>query len=338
MMMSFREDLLKEMDYLADHVHNAITISTTAKHATDYLLLPRRYALNTAISNFLINDSELLKDMLNYFDGKIDTIFIDVEQKQEINLFKIAKDRVKQSQLIAVKPNDTSLESCDLLIRNQFNDDLIDKNVLVIGTGNLASKIAIRLAERQANVYLKGRTKQKEHTVVHGINAFLPKFAPSIKTFDYVETVKKTDVIVSFLSGHFEEEDLLYKYIGVNTFIVDGGINNFSREFVMRVLDQHTTMIRLDARIALPYQFSSIFDYTTSFFDDVYGKSEMHHTPIVSGGFIGSEGMVIVDNINQPNQIIGVADGSGGVKKDEQLNKSDRKSIREIQQAIAANH
>lgn len=337
-MMSFRENLLKEMDYLADYKNKAITISTTAKHATDYLLLPRRYALNTAISNFLISDSEFLKDTLRFFDGKVDTIFIDIEQKQEINLFKIAKDIVNQSQLIAVKPNDTSLESCDLLIRDKFHDDLIDKNALIIGTGNLASKIALRLAERQANVYLKGRTKQKENTVVDGLNSFLPKFSTSIKTFDHIKEINKVDVIVSFLSGQFEEEKIVCNYIDKNTFVVDGGISNFSRDFVTKMLNQHTTITRLDARIALPYQFLSTFDYTTSFFDDVYGKSEIYNIPIVSGGFIGSEGMVIVDNINQPNQIIGIADGSGGVKKNEQLNKSDSKSIQKIEQAISTSN
>lgn len=45
--------------------------------------------------------------------------------------------------------------------------------------------------------------------------------------------------------------------------------------------------------------------------------------------------MVIVDNIKQPNQVIGIADGSGGVKSNEQLCGSDRKSIQGIQEAIS---
>src|SRR5699024_735841 len=130
----------------------------------------------TAVACFLINDSRCLEETLVFFDGKVDTIYIDVEQKQEIDLFHEAKQIVEKSKLTAIKPNDIAIESCDLLLRKIYKDDLFSKNILVIGTGNLASKIALRLAERQAYVYMEGRSRTKEETIVNGINSFLPAY------------------------------------------------------------------------------------------------------------------------------------------------------------------
>src|SRR5690625_760005 len=199
-------------------------ISTTSKHALKYRILPRRVIFDNALSCFMINDTGILREILTYFDGKVNSIYVDVEQKQDINLFKIARDLVKNSQLIAVKPNDTTLESCDLLIRHQLNDDLYNKNVIVVGTGNLASKIAVRLAERQANVFIKGRTTSKEKSLVNGLNLFLPKNTPHINSLKEKSLSMKADVIISFISGQLSDETTLYPYINDKTLIIDGGI------------------------------------------------------------------------------------------------------------------
>src|SRR5699024_451629 len=153
------------------------------------------------------NDEKLLKKTLSFFDGEVDCIYIDIEQKQELNLFQIARSIVKESDLVTVKPNDNTLESCDMLIRSHLNDDLFDKDIAVIGTGNLASKIATRLTERQANVYIMGRTNEKERTASQALNLFLPKYTSRIKPFEEIHSKKKVDVIVSFLSGQMSKED-----------------------------------------------------------------------------------------------------------------------------------
>jgi len=57
---------------------------------------------------------------------------------------------------------------------------------------------------------------------------------------------------------------------------------------------------------------------------------------IVAGGYIGKEGNIIVDQIHEPSQIIGIADGMGGVKDKDQLTDDDQEAMRMIQDAIKA--
>ena len=53
---------------------------------------------------------------------------------------------------------------------------------------------------------------------------------------------------------------------------------------------------------------------------------------IVSGGFIGKKGDVVVDNYLKPTQILGIADGSGKFEK--KISKRLRKKIQEIQNSF----
>lgn len=324
----------EEFNFLNDYESNSISISTTSKEATLFNVLPRREYLHTAMSSFMINDVKLLEQTLCFFDGKVETIYIDIEQKQEINLYKIAKEIVTASTLLTVKPNDITLESTDLFIRNHFWDDLLNKDVIVVGTGNLASKIAVRLAERQANVYIKGRTESKERKIVDALNLFLPSYTKRVRTFEELAD-KNVSLIISFLSGPFLEEDILHPFIDDKTLVLDAGINNFSQTFIKKVLQDKVDICRLDTRIALPYQFLFTNKYVQTFFSDVLGTIVKNGVTIASGGFIGPEGTVIVNNIKSPNQIIGIADGSGGIKADEQLNARDRERIQAIKETIS---
>ena len=327
--------LYREIEFLNTYAEKCILISTTAKHALDFRVFPRRFLGDIGISSFMINNEALLIETLTFFDGKVNCIFIDVEEKQEINLMKISKKIIKSSKLIAVKPNDITLESTDLMVRNHCNDDLIEKNITVIGTGNLASKIAVRMAERQSNVYLQGRTNEKEIKVINALNLFLPKFTKKIERFSNFSPNDQIDIIISALSGPFDRADILYPFITEKTLIIDVGINNFSNNFIKKALEDNIKIVRLDTRIALPYQFLSNHGYVKTFFNEIFGYGNMLGNPIVSGGFIGEEGTVIVDNIKSPSQVVGVADGSGGVKKDGELSQAERNRIQAIQQNIS---
>ncbi|GGK04648.1 hypothetical protein GCM10007063_28720 [Lentibacillus kapialis] len=334
--MGVTEKLNEELNYLTGFKHTAITINSTARNGGDFLILPRRHTSDTAVAGFLINDHQLLLETLHFFDGKVDTIFVDIEHKKRINLYRVAEQEVRQSSLVTLKPNDMAVEACDTLIRHQFNDHLADKNIVVLGTGNLASKITLRLSERQANIYMLGRSKEKEQTIIKGLNTFTPAYSPDIRSFDeLIRNFHTADAIISFISGQFQEEEKLISFIDRHTFLVDGGINNFSGRFIEQLTAQGVTITRLDVRIGLPYQFLATDPYTTEFFNNVYGKSVIDNVCIVSGGFIGEKGSVIVDNIKRPGQIIGMADGMGGVKRREDLTESDKQSIQTIQASFS---
>lgn len=327
-----QKDLALELEFLKKHQIKGLIISTTAKEAIDFTILPRRVYENIGISSFMINDIQKLNEVLTYYDGVIDYFYIDVELKQQINLYKTAQEVVKKTKIIAIKPNDTTLESLDVLIREKYADNLIGKKILVIGSGNLASKIMIRLAERQADVFVIARSDNKAEKIISGINMFLSKNTDSIKRLKSSDDIC-FDVVVGAISNKFKEEAILKKVINKETFFIDAGINNFRTDFIKELLKKGNDLLRLDTRIALPYQMIIQNNYTNSFFSEVIGKRKIKDIVIVAGGIVGGEGAVIVDRIERPTQIIGIADGSGGVKKSE--SGRERNRIETIQQYIS---
>lgn len=329
-----QNQLALEREFLNKHQLKGIIISTTAKKAIDFTILPRRVYENIGLSSFMINDVQKAKELLTYYDGVIDYFYVDVELKQEINLYKIAQEVVRESEIITIKPNDTTLESLDLLIREKYSDNLIAKKILVIGTGNLASKIMIRLAERQAEVFVIARSDNKADKIISAINTFLPKNTINIKRLE--NTNIYFDVVIGAISNEFKKEEKLKQVIKKETLFIDVGINNFRTDFIRELLKNGNELLRLDTRIALPYQLIKQNNYIKFFLNEVVGQKEVNDVVIVAGGIVGKEGSVIVDQIEKPTQIIGIADGSGGIKKVESSTERDR--IKTIQQYISQNN
>src|SRR5699024_6532975 len=99
--MDIKTILEKEYKFLKQKpsISNYVMISTTAKHAPKFIVQPRRVYTGFALSSFMINDESLLCETLKYFDGKVDGFYIDIEQKQDINLFKLSQKIIKESKL-----------------------------------------------------------------------------------------------------------------------------------------------------------------------------------------------------------------------------------------------
>lgn len=325
--------LLIELDFLNKHRIKSVMISTTAKEPTDFLVLPRRVYRDIGIASFMINDIQKVKEVLSYFDGKINHFYIDIELKQKINLYEIAQKYVKKTEIISVKPNDTTIESLDILIREKYNDNLIGKNILIIGTGNLASKAMIRLSERQAQLYVLGRKEDKVNKIISGINLFLPRNTNKIQSFNDISDIN-FDIVISALSNEFKEEITIEEKIYNKTLFIDVGINNFRSDFINFLLNNGNKVLRLDTRVALTYQLIRESKYTKEFFNCIIGSMNIKGVTIVAGGLVGKEGDIIVDQISNPTQIIGIADGSGGVKKI--VSRQEKRNIETIKQYISS--
>ena len=62
------------------------------------------------------------------------------------------------------------------------------------------------------------------------------------------------------------------------------------------------------------------------------GKKYIEGIPVVSGGYIGDMGDVVVDSILSPTEVIGIADGRGSIMYDKEEEFSDR--IRKVELEI----
>jgi Shikimate / quinate 5-dehydrogenase len=310
-----------------------IFLNTTAKSNKKFSVLPRRSTSKFNAYGFFIGDSVVGDVVCKYIDGKAKYILVDTENKQNFNLFSIAKKNISKSQVIPFKPNDVTVESCDLLVRHLFEEDIQGKKVLIFGSGNLASKMALRLAERQAEVFVWARNQEKASTIVDALNYILPKYNDTkIKLFHRDEN--DFDLMISFLSAENVIGTDFFNYLKKEGTVIDGGINNFSKDFIEVALNNGVSFIRLDTRIAFHYALMSLNLETFHFFDNVFGTREIEQIRCVAGGILGKQGDVIVDQIKHPTQVIGVANGLGGVKHECELTDEERRKSSTIREYI----
>ncbi|MET1248473.1 hypothetical protein ABWW58_06775 [Sporolactobacillus sp. STCC-11] len=321
----------RELDYLKGIKNKSVgIISTTARKSNGLRTLPRRSAMGFTAISFLVTEVEQARTCLSALDGRVDYILIDIEEKQGLSLIREARQIIKLSKVITCKPNDATIESCDLLIRHHYQDTLENKSVLVIGSGNLSTKIALRLAERQANVYLHSRNYQKSVKIADSLNLIIPKFSPKIQAIK--KPNEKYTIILSFLSA---EEIIGEDYLSLlneHSLVIDGGINNFKSAFIQGALEKGITCYRLDVRIAFLYNLLLLSDEVELFFSKVMGriKDPSKGYDLVSGGVIGNNGDVIVDQVIKPTQVVGVADGLGGVKRELDYSNDEKRRVVEL--------
>ena len=323
----------KELAKIDCWENTIIFLNTTAKSSKRFSVLPRRRTSKFNAHGFFIGDHVVGEAVCKYIDGKAKYILVDNENKQNFNLFSIAKKNILKSQVIPFKPNDVTVESCDLLVRHLFKEDIQGKRVLIFGSGNLASKMALRLAERQAQVFVWARNQKKASAIIDALNYILPKYNTTrIKLFHEGES--DFDLMISFLSAEDVIGREFFNCLKKDGTVVDGGINNFSKDFIEAALGNGVSFTRLDTRIAFHYALMSLNLATSHFFDRVFGTCDVGQIRCVAGGILGQHGDVIVDQIKYPTQVIGIANGRGGVKHECELTSEERRKIRTIQEYI----
>ena len=317
--------------------YNYLYVSTTAKHNTPMLRLPDRKIVNKRTLNFIITDEATAIDFFHQVDGEIPAIVVDCESKQNIDLYALAKKHIQKSEVYTNKPNDLAVESADVLLQHHFSGNLVGKNILIIGTGNIAFKLALRLAERNVQVFIDGRNEQKIDKIVDTINMVIPSYSKyKVRKMDTSQFEENLDAIIPFVSAEKVISKTYTKWLHESSISIDGGIGNFSEDYIAATLEKNSKIIRLDVRIAIPYMEASITSQFPSFdfFERVSGEKVIDGITMVAGGIIGKEGSVIVNQIENPDQIIGIANGFGGVKNETALSTEERRSIELLSERV----
>lgn len=302
-------------------------LSTTSKHKKDYLQLPNRDIFEKTSGNHLVSSKKKLAETLNNLDKK-NILIADCENKQGISLYNEVVD--SSFTVIDYKPNDLTMEAADLAILNYFDRDMNNKDIGIYGTGNIAFKLALRLSERNARIHIFGRKQRKVTVCVDALRQV---------TFDkslihYGNRNSRLDCLVSFVSADEAISSNYNNLLKDNALCLDGGIGNFSKDFISLALENGHDVRRLDIRQSQEIMDGYINSRLNSQFSQIIGRDVINNHSVVAGGIMGQDGQVIIDRIVKPTRVIGIANGIGGVKNESDLSTEEHIKIREVQSFI----
>jgi hypothetical protein len=266
-------------------------------------LIPNiRESISNIIAFVELGDKKVLKEIISLTDGEVDYIVLDVDikNKNTKELIQFTEANIKISKLLFYSDFNTWADSAIVFLQ-QISHGINDKSILLAGQGVLANILRRKL------------------------NDFDIEF---INTDQFNTEV---DIIIgAAIKSESMGIDKLH-FVSENTKIYDVGIGNFSSEFIEGARNKKASIYRIDIRAGVSSIILNLLE-TESLIEHVMGSTTIKGIEIVAGGMMGTSGAIIVDDINKPSYIIGVADGKGYIKN--QLTEEDELNIEFINRLI----
>ena len=326
------------------------SISTTAKQEENSYMTPIRDCDSFVLTGCIIFDQKILPTLLKKIDGEVDVILVDSEKKIPMRIDNNFKDKpelyktvgyvetgsisricfeyIKKSKVFEFKPNDLTVNATWSFLSQRFRF-LSGKKISILGAGNIGSKLALKLVECGAEVHLHRRDFYKGHHIVHGLNLIKPEGV--IANIHFHQNIMQasflSDILIGASNGHSVIDSDVVNSVKKSCLIVDLGKNNLTKKAI-KIAAQHSVEIyRTDVTPAIESYVHEVLKMQ-DILENSYGKKELDFCNIISGGFFGGLGDVVVDRINNPKRIIGVAQGDGALKKI--LNTNDKNNLKKI--------
>ncbi|HLF88186.1 MAG TPA: NAD(P)-binding domain-containing protein [Anaerolineales bacterium] len=325
---------------------SGFTIGNTAKIDKDglYFTPLRRTSLMVTAGVIVYSERQAI-DIARIADGQVQYILVDAEKKvsQEMsrsgepgNVERAVRETVKKSKLWIYKGNDLAVEAVDILITQLTKNELQGiggKKVTILGAGNLGCKLALRLVERGAHVFITRRDRRKLSVITRALNIIKPihTTARIHGTTNNEEAAKGANILVGVSQGLPLITDKIIQQLAPRAIVIDAGKGTLYKEALRTAQTLEIAVYRLD--ISAPFEglihqlwaIEQIVDYRM-------GRRRVVGEAIVSGGLLGRKGEVIVDNIQDPKIIYGISNGQGDFIR--RLTERHQQSIRKIQKFI----
>lgn len=308
-------------------IKTVFTIATTSKQEKDPYLTPIRQNDLFIACGCVVFEQSILSEIIEIIDGNVDYIFVDSEKKIPVrihpeldvvetgNLSKVCFQNIKKSKILEYKPNDITVNATWSFLSQRL-DFLSGKKISILGSGNIGSKLALKLVECGVSVSMYRRNNYKGHVIAQGLNFVKPNNTVSNITFheDILQTSFMSDVVIGATSGVSIIDVNLLKSVKKDAIIVDLGKNTLTKEAIKFALTNNIEIFRTDVTSAFEgfiyeaIKMNEILQYS-------YGKKDLGFCFIVGGGSLGEKGDIVVDNITHPKRIFGIAAGDGTIKK-----------------------
>lgn len=234
-----------------------------------------------------------------------------VELTEAGNLTAACSNFIKKSKFYEFKANDLTVDAAWAFVSNKMKV-LSGKKIAIIGAGNIGTKLALKFVECGVNVNINRRNEYKGYTIANAINLIKPQF--TISTVSYIEDILKScflaDVILGCTDGNPAIE---WEHICASkkdSLIIDVGKGSISKEAIKKALEFGKPIYRTDVSAALDAHLNMLIRN-----DEIIGHSlerkKIGGLVFVSGGMYGQKGDFVVDNVNEPRFIFGIANGEG---------------------------
>ena len=336
------------------------TISTTVKirESGHPFLTPMRRIIHGFIGGSVVFSQTQAILLSKRIDGMVDQILVDAEKKIGItlgadentlkhfgmepssrknysrvhvemgNLSVACEPYIKKSHFQEYKPNDLTVESVWQLLSNRYRT-LSGKKVAIIGSGNIGFKLALKLVESGCHVELVRRDLWRGTLMADVINITKPESTIAIAHYNPnpLQASLFSDILIGCTDGTPAITWEMIQSMKPDGIVIDVAKGSVYKDAVQKAVEHEIPIIRGDITSAIDGLISTIHR-TQTIMNQEMGRKEIEKGIfVVSGGYLGLSGDIVVDNYRDFRTIIGVADGMGDLKNELSEKDQERLSI-----------
>ena len=298
--------------------------NTKKNNPAGYFFTPIRHTSDIICASVIVySDAEAIK-IAKHIDGRVDFVFVDsekkasnpnLEEKQLSNIERAVRENVKKSRVLTYKGNDITVNAIECLINaTTFSHPrgISGKKVAIIGCGNIGSKLALRLVEQGANVFVSRRDNKKLQLIVSALNAIKPTNTSSviIAAKDNLSATENADLVIGLTNDSPSITRDMVNHMAPNSTLIDAGKGTCDLLAIKLAQKRKLHIFRTDIRSAFEGHISMLM-HMDSLLKKSYGRKIINGVPMVSAGLIGFYNEVVVDNCHSPKFAYGIADGRG---------------------------
>ena len=316
------------------------TTISSEKTPSPYLT-PIRVYDNFFIFGAIVFDQTIAIIIASLISKNVDYFFVDVEKKIPVdkspnhvllkdfkikfdlpnsriefgNLSKSVIPYVQKEKLIGYKSNDLTVSAVWAFVSNHFVE-LSGKRIFIYGMGNIGSKLSLKLVESGANIFTFSKNKSLGILKVFLLNLIKHKYVLSkIKNvFFYRNSLSQSDCIIISSSQKDSFTSKLARHVKEKTLIIDISKGGISTEAINILYIKKCILWRANITDYLSSYLATLDNLKTNLFNN-FGYKTIYGLRLISGGFIGDYGDVVVDNYKKPKILYGICDGKGGFLK-----------------------
>jgi hypothetical protein len=309
--------------------------NTTKKIDRDYFFTPIRNTSRCVAGSIVIDRVAIAEIVTRAVDGRVDYIFVDTEKKISPELYSLddvgnveraVRQSASKSKVLTYKGNDLTVDAVDCFLAQCVTSDvrgLGGKKAAIIGAGNIGFKLALKLTERGCHVVMARRNTKVLNTIVRALNYIKPRstIAKIIGTSDIQAAMVGADIVIGLTPGTQDITVEMVQGVKDGAVLIDAGKGSFSGEAVAAAESRKLQIYRASIAASFEGQIAMLLKMEEVLEREV-GRREVEGIFIISGSLMGRKGDLVVDNIFNPTQIYGVADGCGDFNRtpsDEEL-------------------
>ena len=233
----------------------------------------------------------------------------ELELEYHGNIEGVLEKHIDTKKLIHIWPNSMTVDSCLKQISSK-NRNLSASKIAVIGVGNIGFKLTLRLIEAGCKVSISSRDFDRTLDLANTINRIKPRSTISSPvTHRTTSTCVIDQEYIIFCTGATIKIDkVLINNIKANTTIFTLSRININEEVENLIKKKNISIQTIDIT---PFYFLEITKKIAFDCSPKPLRVKSNNKFLISGGFNGKNGDVVVDNANQPSIVLGTISQDG---------------------------